>query len=426
MPRSTTLRDVVIRNLFWFAGSLGLAFFVWVIAVVQADPMVQRRLNERVPLRILTNETLVIVNASDLPPTVAVTIQGPQSIVNIVSPDDIALTIDLSQSTSGTYTVPIQWGIAPEKRTSVINLTPRTLTIQLETRLTALKEVAVDISSPPPAIFSASAPQILPLQIEITGSESRVQQVDRVVARVALENQRLTFDDAVALVPVDIEGRTITGLTLQPAFAQITIAIEQRSDVAEIRVQPTIIGELPTGYVLTPDFNYAPQIIVVRGTEDVLASLPGTLFTEPIDLSERTATFVGTVPVILPDPRLLVVTGRTITVQIGIEAQQITRQFDQIPLTILGAQPNLRVQTEPREVTILVTGPQPLLDTMRADELRVLVDVSGLAPGETYQIIPVLSLDQQDERLSVSVLPAQIDVTISNGVEVTAEVTNSP
>lgn len=404
-----------LNNVLWFGGSLALAFLVWLVAVVQSDPVAQRTLNERVPIRLTPNPSLIITNQDTLAVNSRITVRGPGSVVAVMSPDDILLSVDLTNYSPGDYIVPIQSLIPPEKRASVVSMTPATLNVRLETRLTELKPVRVEITDAPAVIFAVGEPESEIRQVEVTGPESRVTQVSEVVARVSLSGQRSSFDNDVTLIALDEDGENVSGVTIADPTTRVVIDIRQRTDVAEVRVQPNIIGELPEGYVLTPDFDYSPQVVVVRGTETALANLPGTFFTDPIDLSDRTASFEATVPVLLPDSRLLVVTGGSITVHIGIAAQQVTRQFDHVPLTLIGAAEDLTYQLSTQEVTVFVTGPQPLLDRMDSEELGALVDVTGLRAGDTAQIVPVPSIGQDNDDVTASVLPAEIDVTVRAG-----------
>lgn len=422
MQRQAKRQGTLLNNILWFAGSLALAFLVWLVAVVQSDPVEQRTLSERVPIRLTPNAALVITNLSDLPTTASMVVRGPGSVVSALSADDVDLTVDLSDYAPGDYTVPIKAELSPDKHASIVGTTPRQLNIRLEARLTELKPVRAQITSLPAAIYAVSAPQIDLPQVEVTGPESRVSRVEEVLAKVSLEDQRTAYDENVTLVPVDASGATVNGVTLAQTSARVVIDIQQRNDVAEVRVQPNIVGELPDGYVLTPDFGYSPQTVVVRGAQQVLDALPGTFFTEPIDLSNRTTSFEVTVPVELPDSRLLVVTGGSVTVHVGVAAQQVTRQYDHVPLTLIGEDPALHYQLNPLEVTVLVTGPQPLLDSLDQGDLDALVDVSGLADGDSTQISPVASVGQSNDNISASVLPAQIDVTVH--ATVTPEVTD--
>ncbi|MCK6579703.1 MAG: hypothetical protein L6Q98_16540 [Anaerolineae bacterium] len=424
MRREDGMQRTLLNNALWFAGSLGLAFLVWLVAVVQSDPVEQRSLSERVPVNVTPNPALIITNQSEVLTSAVVTVRGPQSVITAMTADDIILSIDLTNHVAGTYSIPIEALIAPEKRASVVRITPRTLNIRLETRLTELKPVRVEMTSLPAAVYAVGEPQIDLLQVEVSGPESRVSRVTEVVARVALEDARAAFADDVTLVAVDADEQVISGVTLSQAAARVTVEVQQRADVAEVRVLPNIVGELPPGYVLTPDFSYTPQTVIVRGPQDVLSDLPGTFFTEPIDLSERTGSFEVIALVSLPDPRLLVLTGGSVTVRVGVAAQQVTRQFERVPITLIGVDPALLYALAPTEVTVLVTGPAPLLDDLDPHDLSALVDVGGMRAGESAHITPVASVGQDNAAVSASVLPAEIDV-IARAAEATPEATET-
>ncbi len=83
---------------------------------------------------------------------------------------------------------------------------------------------------------------------------------------VSLEGQRSTYEGDVRVIPVDADGNTVSGVTLDPQTVHVTIPVEARSDVREVRVQPNIVGELAEGYVLTPAFDYNPKTVVVKRT----------------------------------------------------------------------------------------------------------------------------------------------------------------
>jgi len=200
----------------------------------------------------------------------------------------------------------------------------------------------------------------------------------------------------------------------------VTVEISPRSDVRELRVLPDLIGQLPEGYVLAPTFDYEPTSIIVSGPSEVLAALPDTILTTPIDLSGRRQDFVVEVTVQLPDPRLLILSGRTIRVSVGVTAPTTTRQFDRIPVEIIGLREGLTAQLLPQEVTVLVTGSQPLLTTLTQDSVRVAVNLGALTAPGTYRVDPLASVDADGE-LSIAVLPDEIDVQLSAAAESTPE-----
>jgi YbbR domain-containing protein len=413
---------MLISNLFWFLGSLLLAFIVWMFATSQSDPFVQWRLSERVPIHVAPDPGLIITNQSEYPSAVAVQLQAPRSVEQLLAPDDVIITADLAGLGPGDHIVRLKWDVA--RQAQVVAISPQQITVRLEVQESQLKPVRVNIVTQPPIVYTVDEPVLDVRQVTVSGPASRVAQVVEVIAPVSLENQRTTYEDDVRVTPYDADGRPVTGVTLDPQTVHVRIPIDQRSDVRELRVQPNIVGQLAPGYVLTQAFDYDPKTVVVSGPAAVLNNLPGTISTEPISLSDKTTSFEITVPVELPDPRLTIVTGRTVTYRIGIETMSITRQFDQIPVIMVGEQPGLDYTTATNEVTVLVTGPQPLLNELTEDDLSVQVDVSGLSAGESAQLAPTASILDSGEVVTTSVLPAMIDVEAQ--AQTDAEATPDP
>ncbi|MCC6801898.1 MAG: hypothetical protein IT319_03355 [Anaerolineae bacterium] len=417
MQNQPTLRRVIVTNLLWFLGSLVLAFVVWLLATAQSDPFVEWRLEERVPIHITPDAGLIITNQNEYLSTAQAQLQAPRSVREVFAPDDLYVWVNLSGLGPGEHTVPLQY--TPARQASVVAISPRQITVELELQESQFKEVRVDITAQPALVYSVGEPVLDAHQVEVTGPASRVALVAEVVAQVSLEGQRATYENDIRAIPVDADGRVVSGVTVDPQNVHVRIDIQTRSDVREVRVQPNITGQLAEGYVLTAAFDYNPKTVVVSGPATVLANLPGTFFTAPISLSDKTSSFEVTVAVEVPDQRLTVVTGRTITVNVGIDTQTITRQFDNIAVEFVGGKTGLTYRTVTNVVTVLVTGPQPLLNQLNENDLSVLVDVSGMNPGDSAQLAPVASIMDSGAVVTTSVLPAQIDVSVA--VEATAE-----
>lgn len=422
MQNQPTLRRVILVNLLWFLGCLVLAFAVWFVATAQNDPFVQWRLSERVPIHVTPDSGLLVTNSSEFQSTASVQLQGPRSVQQLLAPDDVLVWADLTGLGPGEHTVELKWSVA--RQASVVAISPRQITVKLEVQESQLKPVRVNITAQPPLIYSVGEPTLDTRQITISGPQSRVAQVSELVASVSLDSQRTTYENDVRVTAVDTDGRIVAGVTIDPQTVHIVIPIEQRSDVRELRVQPNIVGELAEGYVLTQSFDYNPKSVVVSGPAALLANLPGTITTDPVDLSDKTSSFEMTVPVDLPDARLTIVTGRSIMVKVGISTQTVTRQFDHISVELIGKLPGVQYRTMTTEVTVLVTGPQPLLNTLSEKDLSVLVDVSGVNPGDSAQLEPIASIPDSGTDVTTSVLPAQIDVDTQPPP--TAEVTSEP
>jgi YbbR domain-containing protein len=420
MQTRPPLRKSIIDNVFWFLIALGLSIFIWVTATTQSDPIETWRMVERVPIRFTPDPGLLITNQTELTTTAQVQLRSPRSVRQLMSGEDVQVWADLAGLGPGEHTIPLTSRVAPDRRATVINTSPSQITVTLELEASQLKTVEALVTTEPAPLVRLDAIRLDALQVLITGPASRVEQVAKAVLPLDLSNARSTFTIDIRPIPVDLDGQTVIGVNLTPAVIQVTVEISSRSDVRELRVLPDLIGQLPDGYVLAPSFDYEPTSIIVSGPSEVLATLPDTILTTPIDLSGRREDFVVEVTAQLPDPRLLILSGRTIRVSVGVTAPTTTRQFDRVPVEVIGLRDGLTVQLLPQEVTILVTGAQPLLATLTQSGIRVAVNLGALTTAGTYRVEPLASIDANGG-LSISVLPDEIDVQIGVMAEATTE-----
>jgi hypothetical protein len=99
-------------------------------------------------------------------------------------------------------------------------------------------------------------------------------------------------------------------------------------------------------------------------------------------------------------------------VTVNIEPLLTTRQFEGVPIEIIGLHEANEAEILPTEVTVLITGPQDLLETLTSRDIRAVGDLNGLETGN-HQLAPVVSLSVDETLLTnVAVLPALIEVTI--------------
>jgi YbbR domain-containing protein len=312
---------------------------------------------------------------------------------------------------SGAHAVTLATDI--ERERILVDTVPRQVTVTLEVLESRLVPVVVQTSGVLPGAYQQENAVFETLEVQVSGAASQVERVTQALVTLDLTDARTTIDATAALTPVDAQGATVPNVALEPSTVAVTLPIRPRPDVREVSVQPNLIGvdNMPDGYLLT-QLDYEPRSVLVSGSAEVLARLPETFFTEPIDLRDRTVDFEANVPIELPSRDLIVLAGGLITVRIGISTQTASQQFDNIPVEIIGLGDGFTAELSPPTVSLLVTGPQPALAGLRAEDIRVIVDANRLLPG-TYPLIPQPALAQGiPTTITFSVLPGSIDVQI--------------
>jgi YbbR domain-containing protein len=414
-PQQRPLRQKLVNNLLWLGASIALAFFIWVIATLESDPINEVAFRN-IPIQVDNDEGLIVTDQSR--EIVTVNIRAPQSILDQLAPDDIQVAADLRGLRAGEHRVDLQ---ATVSRRALADPSPRRIMVDLENALEQLVPVDAVISEDLPRGFEIEGgePVVTPRQVLVRGPQSLVTQVISGQIVLNLSQRRNPFSDELRVLPVDVDGKVVGGVQLEPAIVQVNVPIQTRSDIREVSVTPNILaGTLPTGYALT-SINYEPQVLLLSGPPDALENAPGTLFTEPIDLSGRTSAFQEMTTVQLPNSQLFIIGDQAVQVTIDISALLTSRQFDRVPVEVIGLPAPAEAELLPDEVTVLLTGPQSILDNLTDADLRAVLDLNGLDDGN-YQLEPdvVLNLDQS-VLTNVAVLPGEIDVTIRNSGEST-------
>lgn len=225
MQSKRTVRQVVIENVAWFLGSLGLAFLVWMMATAQLNPIEQWRVPEAIPIRILVDDGLVISNQDELRQTARVLVRGQRSVRDVLVADDIIITADVRGQGPGEYTVPLEAQVA--RPVSNVDISPSQITVELEQLASKLVEVrAVLQNSLPPGYVIVGEPRFHVNQVTVSGPASQVEQVAAVQVLINLRGQRGPIDDLARPVPVDADGQPVSNVTVDTQIISVSLDIQ--------------------------------------------------------------------------------------------------------------------------------------------------------------------------------------------------------
>lgn len=405
---ATTFAD----NVLWFLASLALAFVVWIIATSQADPIIQRSFTN-IPIQLQTDPGYLITNAATLRRSVTVNVRARQSVMDLLTSEDITVKADLHGMPTGTNTVQLQ-AVVSQARQAVADTKPTQISVTLELEQREQKPVVLKILNEPPVGFTRGSDTLSEAQVLVSGSASKVAQVAQLEAQIDLSQQRTKFSRQIELIPVDVNGVRVTEVTVAQTIL-CEIDITQRDDVKVVFVTPNIDrASLSDAYIYLGIIDYTPKTVSVTGDKNILDSIPETFQTELINLSDATGEFTANAAVKLPDGVFLAEAGQQIQVTIGIEVREEIIQLEAIPVEFAGQTTGLNFHAIPNEVTVVVSGPQPVVDLLTAANVRVIVDVQGLAVGD-YELEPVGSVNVgQILPENISVLPDVIRISITS------------
>jgi YbbR domain-containing protein len=412
----TALRTI-LYNLGVFLLAIMLAGIIWAAAIANNDPVESRLWQIDVRTVNLPPDAQMLNRPIE---TTSITIQGPTSDLERVSPEDYEAVIDLNEIPFGDNEVPLQveGGI---EGVEILTTSPETARINMEQIITRNDiPVRVDIRGDVARGHRRGQETILPETITITGLASQVNQLAEARVTVFLDNARQDIDILRRPTFYDLQGNVAStvGMTVDPIDVQIVIPVIELAGFAEKPITVNWVGDPAPGYRLL-NINVEPSSVLITAPPDQLDAL--RIETEPVDITGLTMTETLQVALDLPegvsveDPQPIIVTLEIRPIQ--------TSDVVQKAVEIRGLSEAYEAILDPEEVRVFLFGPLPALESLSEDDVRVTLDLLNLEKG-TYSLEPLVSISVNDvsER---SIQPATITVIITDAMTTTNGITGT-
>jgi YbbR domain-containing protein len=326
-----------------------------------------------------------------------------------VTAESFAVTIDL-----GTYDM----AQAPERQALQINVrplidgltvlfyTPSAVSVAIDRLDEAQVRVAVD-SGDVPAGLEISAPQLSVQRVTATGPQSLLDRVDRALATVRIDPSGIDCCGQVDLVPVDIDGRRVESVELNPSTVRVEIDVSTVETSRTVPIRPLLTGAPAAGFeVGTVTAN--PSVVTLRGAPEVLAAI-AEVTTLPISLSGTNTTLHASGTLDIPDgARLADPAAAEPAIVVEIRETVATRTL-LLGLVCAGAPSGSACLPQIGQIAATVRGTVSDLDALDAADLTATLDVTGLGPGD-HLVQPTVPLPQGVTLVTIS--PISVTVTI--------------
>ena len=390
--------------------SFALAFAVWVSAVVAADPSEERDFPSAIPLEVRGQPSGLIL-VGDVPTEILLRLSAPLSLWDRLSGevDTVSAFIDLSSLGPGEYTVPIE--IDSELRPfRVIQVTPQEVTIELAPLAVREFPIVAQVEGAPALGFQADNAIIDPAVAKVSGPADLINQVASVVAILDITDARETISTTIALQAIDDGGAILSGVIIEPERATVEQPIRQAGGYREVAVKVETMGQPATGFRVT-DISVTPPIVTLFSTEpEIIAGLPGFVSTVPLDLTSVEEDIETSLALALPQGVIVIGEEQNVDVTIGIAPIE-TSILLSLPVETIGLASGYEAQLSPQTVSVILSGPLSILQSLSADDVRFFVDLSGLLSG-THLLEPQVEILPQDVQL-LAITPSSIEVTIT-------------
>lgn len=377
-------KQKVIVQLVCLLLSIGL----WIYVTNIENPIKSYELG-RVPVEIKNVDSLKDAGLALAPNQefyVNLKIEGNSQDLFRVDKSDFNISVDLSEFVLKNGENKIAVNIESVPSTVKIK-NSNGLAITVNTEAYATKEVPVKskINVMSKSSYYVATPVFSPETIVVSGAESLVNNVTKVVAEGEESNAVKTIIKDYIVIPVDEDDNEIKGVQLSQKWAEATIQINQGKTVP-IKINTT--GILGRGLKLKSISSTITEI-GITGSEAVLNSI-NEIETETINLSEITDSTNIDVALGIPDGILIHNGENSITVNIVLEKVK-TREFT-IDYSMKGKQEDITIVPDNNKVTITVSGFEDVLNSLTEANFTAELNVSEYTEDGEFSKAPTVSL----------------------------------
>ena len=316
-----------------------------------------------------------LIVANDIQP-IKVRIAAPQQSWSRLGVGSFRASVDLSAAAAGLAQPEVQVEVAdPDVR--VLDRIPARVTVRVEELRTRAVPVRVEqIGSLPFGFRLTGEPTVQPPRVDVSGPTSIVEKVTEAAVAVRMEDIKSTIDRTVKPEPRGQSG-AVGGIRVDPQSVVVTVPVEQIAGSKAVSVVPVVKGQPAPGY-WQGGITVDPASVQIVGDPAALGSVT-VLTTGDVDVSGAQGEVVRTVPIQRPQG-VAIVRDQPATVRVAIQPLP-GQQVRDVAIAAQNTPEGLTAGISPTTVNVTLSGPQPALQRLGAQDVTALVDLSGLTPG---------------------------------------------
>lgn len=355
--------------------ALLFAVIVWIVATNEENPTREGLFPGVIPITFENRgEGLMLLEPSAV--TARVRISGAASDWDTLTSSNFQVDADLQGLGSGDITVPLTAKSA-DPRIRVVAVDPPTVQVRLEKIRNVPMVVRVRILDETPLGYETKTPEVTPPQVTVTGPQGDVDKVNDATVEVALRGAKTDVDREANVILHDAQGNQIQNLRVDPSTVKVHIPIEQRVGYKDTAVKALIRGNPAPGYWVS-DISVDPATVTLVGAPEALNQLGGFVETEPVDVTGAQENIARRVHLTLPNG-VSVLNANDVMLRVSIDPVVGGLTVNR-PVTI-STSCNVSTKVSPLVVQVILSGPLPILQTLKPDDVQIVATVTRCAVG---------------------------------------------
>jgi YbbR domain-containing protein len=326
-----------------------------------------------------------------------------------VTADSFVVTVDLSEydmerspevQSLDVHVTSLQQGV------EVLDYVPTTVAVALDQLGERQVRVEVETGDVPEGL-AIGTPRTSHEAVTATGPESELGRVNHAVARVQIDPSGIDVrQPQVPLVPVDIDGREVESVDLEPANIQVEIDVLAVETSKTVPIRPVLTGNPANGFQVDT-VTVEPAVVTIFGPPDTVEEVT-EVTTQPLSVDGANGNLQLDATLVLPDGTRPAEDAAAPVVNVTVGASIATRSV-LVGVICEGAPDGFACLPQQEQLSVTLRGPAAELADLDPADLTPTLDASGLDPG-SHTLTPTFTLPNGIELVSVS--PGSVTVQI--------------
>ncbi|MGH2454960.1 MAG: CdaR family protein [Candidatus Limnocylindria bacterium] len=326
-----------------------------------------------------------------------------------VTAESFSVTVDLSE---------YDMELAPETQAlaiqvrplaeglDVLSFSPTSVPVAIDRVGQREVPVVVDRGEVPEGL-SIGTPSVSARQALASGPESQLGRVTRAVARVQIFESGIDITgQQVTLVPVDVDGRQVESVELDPSTVTVSIAVSTVETSKTVPIRPRLTGSPADGFEVA-SVTVEPSVVTLFGMPADLAGVV-EVPTEGLGLAGAAESLTLDAVLVLPEGTRLAEETADPVISVTLRPAEATRTL-LLGVDCVGEAAGVACLPEQGQLAVILEGTVSALATLDPADLTPVLDVSGLPPGR-HVLEPALVLPSGISLVSIS--PGSVAVVL--------------
>lgn len=335
--------------------------------------------------QLYNSYNLKVVEGADA--TVNVKVSASTSRLATLTASQIKVQLNLSDSisTPGTYEMPYNV-ILPESGMTCVSRNPETITLTVDEIETKIVPVSVELSQDAPKGYRYGTPTLSADSVKISGPTTVLEQISKAVVSIDTEGVKEAISNNYSYKLVNDNNEAVDTTNISREVASVGVSVP----VYQIKSVPLEVTVSPEDAVDSISTSISPKTVEIMGEPDAVQAVKsinlGAINVNDVE-NEGTYEFNIHVPT-----GISLTDGQPTTATVTVSTQaDITKRYTvtDIRLNDTNEDSGATVSLETDSLTVTLTGKENLLNSISADDIYGIAELSSADLSEGQHTIGV-------------------------------------